>query len=219
MFGKRKQPRLADMAFEIAGAINERATSDLASLLEFTERDALHVPQQTQVNVKIELTTFYLHLVDRRAFEIIGPSGRDTLMDVLVFAALTHYVHEFETENSKKLADRFLASYQARGLIFSEYPLFPEKGQSYANTYIWESAKAISHILCGDANLAPDCLIVLAQSVADFMRSDHFRGISWPPTFRLLHLPTRRNQANLGRCRQRIVRPAARQGDPCGQPR
>lgn len=102
-----------------------------------------------------EVSLFYLHFIDRMAFESLEIKQRDIFMNILVFnvcEALFEIFTELDVETKKStFLNAFNNLYLTRQEEYGKYKkLVPEKEQGFANTLFWEFGKKISEILTGE---------------------------------------------------------------------
>lgn len=102
----------------------------------------------------IEVCVFYLHFIDRMAFESLGPKQRDIFMDILVpesRKALFSFFNELGIDTKEgDFNDTFIDLYKKRQEEYEKYKeLVPKKDESFLNTLFWEFGKKVSQILTG----------------------------------------------------------------------
>jgi len=108
----------------------------------------------------IDVCIFYLHFIDRMAFESLGPKQRDIFMDILVseskkalfniFTELGIDIKEIDFNNT------FLYLYVKRQEEYEKFKeLVPKNDENMLNTLFWEFGKKVSQILTGkNSNMA-----------------------------------------------------------------
>jgi hypothetical protein len=71
---------------------------------------------------------FYLHVIDRFAFDILGEEQRTIFKDALLPVVRDILVHPLETADEKiRLAEDFQVAYKKAHMTYSPYAMIPEQ--------------------------------------------------------------------------------------------
>jgi hypothetical protein len=96
----------------------------------------------------LEFVVFYLHLIDRSAFEILGPEQRSVFMDLLlenVSHALGSTLVGDSADSQDRLPLHFLELYSTRSALYAQF-LVANSGPdgTVKGTLFWEAAKGLT---------------------------------------------------------------------------
>lgn len=135
------------------------STQHLFSVLKEERGDT--IDQEKFSEVYFEIALFYVHLIDRIAFQYLGPEKRIVFIESVCDEYLEITNKDFMTYNNDVNAAEFrtlfLDSLNERQLEYGTYKMSTEKDEALAGTVLWEFGKKIAEIL----NCAMDIWVIM----------------------------------------------------------
>ena len=159
MFSKKKAPE------EMADIIAERMSGGVPEVVSFILeqlQDKLNIRLDSRRNEQVlfETFAFFMHIVDRMAFEALGVDGRVAFGDRLVSRIAG-------TLASTDLVERLRDTYNKRQVKYAQYQeLLPPESKPLKGTLVWEFSKVVLE-LTGDSN--PTTLVLICHMVSDWV--------------------------------------------------
>lgn len=103
-----------------------------------------------------EMVFFCISVIDRFAFEYLGPTNKDLFMDHLANEVLEYMVNMYDNkEDTDRAYAGFSLVYNTKLAEYEKYKkLFPNNGEGTKDTLIWEFGKKIAYILGSENNIA-----------------------------------------------------------------
>jgi len=107
-----------------------------------------------------EVAFFFLHCIDRQAFNVLGAEQRNRLMDLILNTICNDVISEENTTD-------FIAKYSLRNIEYAGYEeLFPESREApRANTLAWEFGKKFAQIASGLPWSETPLILILIQEI------------------------------------------------------
>jgi len=115
----------------------------------------------------IEFMVFFMHLVDRSAFSILGPEKRRVFADRYMIVIVKAVIAELSKEvSADDFCNSLRSTYNDRQLIYSRYrELIPVNDEPLKGTLYWEFRKILAEFL---DHSNPATVVYLNCLVADF---------------------------------------------------
>jgi len=131
------------------------AIEDTKRLFEELEKDKERKIDNKFGEVLFEMVLFYLHFIDRTAFQYLKVEQRNTFIDALFIEIREQLsrIHESGIE-ATQFRSGFGEAYNARQIEYGKYKkMFAEKDEGTKDTLFWEFGKKIAGVLGNEMDI------------------------------------------------------------------
>jgi hypothetical protein len=180
---KEQQSTLTDASLvEIAQSFSEElipfTTDSAVQIHKLMFGDEAPPRQDVIISLSLEVTLFWLHLMDREIFGRLGPNRRDVFMNALRWGARENLMRQYgisaESE-AAKFRDRFVDSFNLRQEFYSKFKKsVPQGNEGYEGTLFWEFGVSIVSVYMKNMNpvaagfvsaIAMDIYVVMVKTL------------------------------------------------------
>jgi hypothetical protein len=140
------------------------AVEDAKRILEELKKDKERKVDNKFGEVVFEMLLFYLHFIDRIAFQHLGVEPRNTFIDALFIEIRERLsrIHESGID-AMQFRSGFGNAYNARQAEYGKYKkMFAEKDEGTKDTLFWEFGKKIAGILGNEMDIV---VIMYVQAI------------------------------------------------------
>jgi hypothetical protein len=165
MFSKKKKTpaeKAEVLGRQLVGAIPEISSRLFDTVDESIKSD----PDGVDVQFLIEVSVFYMHLLNRIAFKELQPSERDVFVHHLVDTVVDGIGQEqHESISSEDFRTRFIRTYNEREVHYAQFREWLRKSdQPPKGTLFWEFGEVL-FALAGDDPKVGMCVYIGAPSI------------------------------------------------------
>lgn len=152
---KNTEEILFDKAKSVAPFVVHMITEDSKLLFQKIKKTEKNKKDDKFDEVFFEMALFYLHFVDRIAFQYLEVKQRNIFVDTLFVEVRELLSHVYESEiDATQFRSSFGEAYNDRQNEYGQYKkLFAEKDEGTGGTLFWEFGKRLARVLSSDKDI------------------------------------------------------------------
>lgn len=140
---------LNEKAKMLAAAVMDFSHMGVSRLIEYFTKDKKANLSKDQIEeVLFESIIFYLHFVDRTAFQSLKVEQRNFFMNIFVNDVINIFLEDKQDKEQKlQLNDIIHDTYNERQIEYGNYKKLVPEDSKFGGTLFWEFSKKIANVL------------------------------------------------------------------------